>query len=1160
MKRVKYFGNIARQYEIEPKGNVVDLIVYFKQKLRSIVNLLKRFIRRFSGIKFQLSIQLNLCKYNIESDKYHSIHPWFNSRSDIAFDYHSIEKKVINSFNTCLSFFDAFVREGSGWFVRKVDKIRINIYKYSFWGGNKRKNVQILPKVLRKKKSILDIQSSGNKCFLYCVLAHIYKQGINRNRSYRYKKYIKEIDTTCITFPTKIIHITKFENKNNLTINVFGLDKCREKYQAYPIFISTNYDTTNEKKHINLLLFKDHYYLITNFHAFVRQFCSTNCKYYCYKCLIGFYIRNKFEKHIQGNCQLNYTGQNYYMPPKGTFIKYKNYEKSLYAPYTLYCDFESTISNINSEKGSNTKLVGKHLLNSFGCLLVSKYEHFCRKPKLFLGKNVIHKFLDYLFQLKEEIYQFIENDQEEINITKIDVDHLINQKKCYLCGLNFDGVLTKKYLDHSHFALTKTAREIEGSINYACNRCNLTMSAVKKSTFKINVFFHNLTSYDLAFILNGIASYRRRLEIKAIPLSSEKFKSIMFDHFVFIDSYQFLSSSLDDLSKLLYKEGEGREKFIYTQKYFNKKKFDEYIFQKGYMPYEYITNGSKLKEKNLPPRECFYNSLTCRHITEEQYDHANKMFKVFNCKTLGDYLKIYLKIDVLLLADVFEEFRKTCLEQYKLDPSHYISLSSFSYDAMLKFCNCEIECMSDISQYSFIQDMIRGGVTNVSSRWCVKEKESDRIIFLDANALYAHCLCMYLPIGGYMWLNEESCNTFDVMAISDTADIGYILEVDLLYPEMLHTLHNDFPLAPLKQNIYYNQLSDYSKNILKQLDSNFSKSEKLICTLNNKKKYVLHYVTLKLYLKLGLKLTKIHRILSFKQKPWMKPYIENNNRKRAECTSTFQSNLFKLLNNSCFGKSIENVKKRVNIQILSDPEKVEKLIKKPRFHSLNIYNDKLVGVRMLNDRILLNKAFIIGATVLDLAKAHMYDFHYNTMLKIFFPGDIKLIYTDTDSLAYKITDKQMCNKLKQNEDLFDFSNLSKTNPLFNNKNKRILGKFKLEHGDKEIEEFIALRSKMYSILFEDKTELKHLKGVKKYTTDPLTHENFRNSLIESKSYARSFYSIRTFKQNVYTCLTTKTAITPFDDKRYLLLDGVNSLAYGNKKIREMKRRKRKLSE
>ena len=236
-------------------------------------------------------------------------------------------------------------------------------------------------------------------------------------------------------------------------------------------------------------------------------------------------------------------------------------------------------------------------------------------------------------------------------------------------------------------------------------------------------------------------------------------------------------------------------------------------------------------------------------------------------KNMGDYHDHYLKKDVLLLADVFEKFIDTCLKYYELDPCHYFSAPGLSWDAMLKMTGVKLEKISDIDQYLFIEKGLRGGIFYIAKRYVKANnkymcdydpnKPSTFITYLDKNNLYSWAVSEYLPYGEFEWLK----NVDDVMSINEKSDVGYILEVDLKYPDKLHELHNDYPLAPEKLAFTNDILSKYCKEIADKYGIKVGDVKKLIPNLGNKNKYVLHYRNIWLYLSLRMKLTKIHRVL-----------------------------------------------------------------------------------------------------------------------------------------------------------------------------------------------------------------------------------------------------------------------------------------------------------
>ena len=208
--------------------------------------------------------------------------------------------------------------------------------------------------------------------------------------------------------------------------------------------------------------------------------------------------------------------------------------------------------------------------------------------------------------------------------------------------------------------------------------------------------------------------------------------------------------------------------------------------------------------------------------------------------TLGDDHDLYLKTDVLLLADVFEKVIKTCLNYYALDPCHYFSAPGLSWDAMLKMTKTELETISDIDVHLFIEKGMRGGISYIAKRHSKlndseSSKEKKSIIYWDANNLYGCGMSNPLPYGEFNWLSEKEINKLDLDSNSENSSIGYILEVDLKYPDKLHDLHSDYPLAPEKLEISSDILSKYCSDIADKYGIKVGGVSKLVPNLRNKK-------------------------------------------------------------------------------------------------------------------------------------------------------------------------------------------------------------------------------------------------------------------------------------------------------------------------------------
>ena len=210
-----------------------------------------------------------------------------------------------------------------------------------------------------------------------------------------------------------------------------------------------------------------------------------------------------------------------------------------------------------------------------------------------------------------------------------------------------------------------------------------------------------------------------------------------------------------------------------------------------------------------------------------------------------------------------------------------------------------------------------------------KKVDPKYIVYLDANNLYGWVMCKPLPIGGHRWLSDDEIRQLIKNGMPDEGNKGWVLEVDLEYPDELHDLHDNLPLAPSRRVVKDNELSENCEKIGEKLHVSSDKVEKLVPDLHNKGKYVLHYANLKQCLELSLKLTKVHRVLEFRQEPWLKPCIEKNMKLRAGAKNAFEKDFFELMNNSVFGKTMENLRKRVDVHLVHSEEKLLGLVAKP---------------------------------------------------------------------------------------------------------------------------------------------------------------------------------------------------------------------------------------
>src|ERR1043165_3942383 len=340
-------------------------------------------------------------------------------------------------------------------------------------------------------------------------------------------------------------------------------------------------------------------------------------------------------------------------------------------------------------------------------------------------------------------------------------------------------------------------------------------------------------------------------------------------------------------------------------------------------------------------------------------------------------------------------------------------------------------------------------------------------------------------------------------------------------------------------------LSPYAQELAGKLKiKHNTKIEKLIPNLNSKTNYVLHYRNLQFYMAMGLKVTKIHKILEFDQSRWLKPYIDFNTVKRQAANNSFEKDLFKLMNNSVYGKTMQNNGRHLAVKIVTNERQAKRYIARPTFQSFNIISEEVTVIKLIKSDVLLDKPVYVGMSILDISKLHMYRFHYDNIVKKY--GErAKLLFTDTDSLCYHIHTNDVYLDMQQDIQHYDTSDYPTNHFLHRKVNAKVIGKFKDESNAEPPLEFVGLRSKMYSLLLPKDYEKKTAKGVKKsFVNKKVRHRDYVASLRDETSTMANFFTIRSLKHQLHATEIPKSALSPYNDKRYLI-NNSDSLAYGH---------------
>ncbi|XP_072033379.1 uncharacterized protein [Amphiura filiformis] len=872
------------------------------------------------GIKAKTILRCWMVKTNLETGEEVRKEAAFHSEQTIILEATDLDEVYDTWSARILENISTFINRGSGWAYESTQSLDLHTVEYEPLGGS---SYIPLPEFLAKKKAIVNLKNEDDACFKWAVTRATHMVGVHLERIEALREKAAELNWDGVKFPTPLSGIGKFERRNpTISVNVHGFDGKK----VYPLRISDR----DCQREVDLLLISDkkkqHYCVVKSLSRLLSTQVSKkgHARHFCRRCYASYTSKERLVAHTD-LCRLHESVR-IEMPEKGSVQEFKNHFRSQNVSFVVYADFESFTKPIHTRQpdpnGSYTQKYQKHDPSGF-CYYIKCFDDslYRQGPVMYAKRSeeedVAQIFVERLEEDIRRIYRRFKLPQEMIPDQR-ERAIFAESSDCHICKkpLTPRDEENRTVRDHCHFT-----GKFRGA---AHNKCNLRY---RKPKF-FPVIFHNLAGYDAHLFVKNLGKTEGKID--CIPNNEEKYisftKQIVVDSFVneegkevevkrdlrFIDSFKFMASSL---SKLV----DNLSNFPTMGKFFPSEEKRRLLVRKGVYPYDHVDSLKKLEETRLPSKAAFYSRLNEENISDEDYEHAQKVWEGFEMKTFREYHDLYLESDVLLLADVFESFREVCQKNYELDPAWYFTAPGLAYDAMLKKTGARLELLNDVDMMQMIEKGIRGGVSMISTRHSEANnkymgsdfdptKPSKFIQYLDANNLYGHAMSQPLPTGGFKWMTASELRDWRLWPC--------IVEVDLEYPNELHDLHNDYPLAPERLVI--------------------GKVEKLVPNLRGKKKYVIHCAALKQYLSLGLRLEKIHRGIRFEESAFMKEYIDLNTRLRKEAANEFEKDFFKLMNNSVFGKTMENIRNRVDIHLVNSRKKAKKLAAKPNFERRTI--------------------------------------------------------------------------------------------------------------------------------------------------------------------------------------------------------------------------------
>ena len=929
----------------------------------------------------------------------------------------------------------------------------------------------------------------------------------------------------------------ELENLLNIRLQIINCDGTQDKFDSCTVFYNGDTTKNDLIQLIYYTDIKQsdigHWMPVVN-EKNLRNILNNGKKWICPTCKRCYITKIAYTKHIK-TCKDN-INKKYKLQPYHTYIRYRDYNKEMKCVVFGACDYECSFKRTDlyntTECGEHAQLLPL-MLKCYIKSDLKNLENFNSKIYTADDPDFEIKFLNDLYEYGQKYLHEVQLNIEAHRDASTILKHKLADK-CFICGhvFGFDKNNNKcEIVDEDAFEKIPVKQRSKFDvkcyhhnhqtgeyIGALCSRCNLQVSY---KYLKIPIFFHNYSGFDCIFLRQAINRWNS-IRVKqhkepvyykplAISLDSDLFAT--WGIFSFQDSCKLMPDTLENLVENLKQSDTNYNLFDCVKEYamticadngfYDVNRIMEVLTHKQVFPYSLITDMFSFKNKDntlvgIPRKDICNDYLNETNFTQAEYNDMVNTCNMLGIDSLLDIYKNYLELDVRLLIDVLDNFSKKMIKSYTYgpingnDPLWFFTISSFCRSMSTKYTeavrtgiiNCNFkentfdwsdekikaayECINRYKHsngirllnhgedelYKFINDSIVGGISYSLNKYCKKTDEIS-IIGYDCSSMYSRCLCEWLPFDLRFTDKFKSIDqvTQHILQSNDYDYLQYLFEVDLSLKDCYDNCQQMPPVPNKEQTL--------TGNI------------KLNLTLRDKYHVIIHQNALKTYLQLGCKITCIYRTVELVCAPIFYSFIHNSLQLRSKSRSIFDSNLYKLVNNSLFGSMIMNSANYSTIKYLTDEKKIEALFNKI-YNIANVEMNDIDGSLRVSvqQQKMCNTPRIIGSSVLHYSKKLLYDFWYNYIVKTF--KSPKLNFIETDSIYFNHKGKL-------------------TNDLDNKFIGKTAGKFKIEHDD--IIELITLRSKMYAYKTSSKKITKRAKGIKKdYVDKHVTFDDYKDIL------------------------------------------------------------------
>ena len=1124
-----------------------------------------------TSVKYSFHISVLYRKHDSEIPDPTPYH--FSTNLTVLTTPDTIEQKVRKHIERLYTRIGESELKGSGWTLDTI--LSINMFATRYKSALGRSYID-LPKHLRSP-DILNIQNEDAMCFLWCVIAYLYPVNENASRVTNYTQHVGKFNLKDVHFPPDIKDIDRFCKQNNIKVNIFELIDDGVEHRGGTII--KDYYTVNDLQGCNILHYTNgvrrHYLLCRNISKFYHKQGDGHIAYPCLQCDYNCSSQHVLDEHkLICTTDPDESALPEEVFPKEDYYSYNNWKYKNRLPIVIYADFEA-VNEILLPNEKNH--VYKQHAIATGIYIHSDYpEIYTSQYKAYYGVDVIEKFTQYIIDL-HFFFKDLLTTTIPLTMKEGEEEAFKTAETCYYCNKPLKKDRVK---DHDHF---------NGNYRGAAHKkCNLSAS---KPTF-VPMFFHNGGKYDIHLFFTKLICRckEKHIYVNILPRDEQTYFTIQVGCIKILDTIRFLPSSLEDLGdKLTVEECHVVKHHLGSEIPFviepNKKGVVETKLKKGVFPYEYVRGYNweeinlKMNSRELPTHEDFFSRIKGCSIEEKKYLRFVSDWEAYGCSNLKEYMLKYLHLDVCILADVFEAFRKLSLTHNAIDPCWVISTPGLTWQCGIKKTEVRLRYFKEATaeHLHFIEKGVRGGVSTVlgnrhvlctnpstqpgkylyKNMWSLNIIKRNYMYYHDAISLYAWSMAQSLPTGEmrfeedltYTRTLDDICYPDQPQNDSTEKTLGFVYEVDLEYPSNIHMLTQYYPFCPEKVKPDLQQFSTLQKELY---GDKYKPTEKLILQQSDKEGYIVEGRMLDWYLDHGMKLkpsaeypTGIRKKLSYLKSRWLKQYIDFNQCEKGKAYKAKEwgtLEYFKLMVNSFYGKTLENVRDHQNLQIVQGRDEYMKALSHPLTRRVTDFGDEVYAVHKYMKRIKMDKFPYVGFVVLELSKLLMYRYVYDVLQPIFKNNNFKCHYTDTDSIVWECS-------LNDNERIEDKLALLKDHM---DPNCSIPGKFKDDlrvRDDKSqpiMKEGVFISAKNYGYRtdrVDDKDGIK-AKGIPKVVQKGITVDRVREALLDNKIEQVKFSVIRSVKHEIFVTDFSKRYGGSRDDKRYICSDGITTYPFG----------------